>query len=70
MRAASLSAPLTIRMFGNLAAEVEVQELEAVLHAEQLQLLEPAQDLGDGQAELRAVAARSPASGRRRARRA
>ena len=36
----------------NLAAEVEVQELEAVLHPEHLELLEPAQDLGDGQAEL------------------
>ena len=59
-----------MRMFGNLAAEVEVQELEAVLHARELQLVEPAQHLGDRQAELRAIAARSPASGRRRAPRA
>ena len=43
----------------DLAAEVEVQELEAVLHAEHLQLLEPAQHFGDRQAELRAVAARA-----------
>ena len=41
----------------NLAAEVEVEQLEAILHAEQLQLVETAQDLGDGQAELRAIAA-------------
>ena len=43
---------------GDLAAEVEVEELEAVLHAARAQQLEPAQDLGDGQPELRAVAAR------------
>ena len=43
----------------DLAAEVEVQQLEAVLHAARLQLLEAAQDLGDRQAELRAVAARA-----------
>ena len=42
----------------NLAAEMEVQELEAVLHAVRLQLVEPLPHLGDGQAELRAVAAR------------
>ena len=36
-----------------------MQELEAVLHAERLELLEPAQHLGDGQPELRAVAARA-----------
>ena len=42
----------------DLAAEVEVQELEAVLHAVGLQLLEPLPDLRDGQAELRPVAAR------------
>ena len=48
---------------GDLAAEMEVQQLEAVLHAARLQLLEPAHDLGDGQAELRAEAARRlPAS--------
>ncbi len=47
----------------DLAAEVEVQQLEAVLHAALLQLLEAAQDLGDRQAELRAVAAgRLPAA--------
>ena len=44
---------------GDLAAEVEVQQLEAVGHAARLQLLEPAHDLGDRQAELRAVAART-----------
>ena len=58
MRAASLSAPLTMRMFGNLAAEMEVQELEAVLHAVRLQLVEALPHFGDRQAELRAVAAR------------
>ena len=41
----------------DLAAEVEVQELEAVLHAARLQLLEAAQHLGHRQAELRPVAA-------------
>ena len=55
---------------GDLAAEVEVEQLEAVLHAARLQLLEAAHDLGDGQAELRPEAAgRLPASAaaRRRA---
>ena len=48
---------------GNLAAEMEVQQLEAVLHAVRLQLVEPLPDLGDRQAELRAVAAgRLPAA--------
>ena len=47
----------------DLAAEVEVEQLEAVLHAALLQLLEAAQDFGDRQAELRAVAAgRLPAA--------
>ena len=42
----------------DLAAEVKVEQLEAVLHAARLQFLEPAQNLADGQAELRAIAAR------------
>jgi hypothetical protein len=42
---------------GDLAAEMEVQELEAILHVPGAQLLQPAHDLGDGQAELRAEAA-------------
>ena len=42
----------------NLAAEVEVQELEAILHAVGLQLFEPLPDFGDREAELRPVAAR------------
>ena len=42
---------------GNLAAEVKVQELEAVLHAEPLQVLESLQDLRNRQPELRPVAA-------------
>src|SRR5207244_2191295 len=41
----------------NLAAQVEMQELEAVLHPETLQLFEPAKHLGDGEAEFRAIAA-------------
>ncbi len=48
----------------DLAAEMEVEELEAILHAALLQLFEAAQDLGDRQAELRAEAARRlPAPG-------
>ncbi len=52
----------------DLAAQVEVEELEAILHAPRFQLLQPALDLGDRQAELRPVAARRlpaarPASG-------
>ena len=48
---------------GDLAAEMEVEQLEAVFHPALLQLVEPAQDFGDGQAELRAVAAgRLPAA--------
>ncbi len=47
----------------DLAAEMEVEQLEAVGHAAPLQLVEPLKDLGDGQAELRPVAGRSlPAS--------
>ena len=42
---------------GDLTAEVEVEELEAVLHANGLELFEALPDLGDGQAELRAVPA-------------
>ena len=37
---------------------MEVEELEAVLHAARLQLLQAAHDFGDGQAELRAEPAR------------
>jgi hypothetical protein len=58
MRAASFSAPFHDADVGNLAAEVEVQQLEAVLHAVRLELFEPLPDLGHGQAELGAVAAR------------
>ena len=43
---------------GDLAAEVKVQQLEAVFHAARLQFFEPAENLADGQAELRPVAAR------------
>jgi hypothetical protein len=42
----------------DLAAEVEVQELEAVLHAVGLEFLQTLADLGDREAELRAVPAR------------
>src|SRR5207237_10766848 len=41
----------------NLAAQMEVQQLEAVLHAERFQLTTPPEDLSDRQTELRAVAA-------------
>ena len=41
----------------DLAAEMEVEELEAVLHAARLELLEAAHDLGDREAELRPEAA-------------
>jgi hypothetical protein len=41
----------------DLAAQMKMQELEAVLHAPRLQLLETAKDLAHGQAELRAIAA-------------
>ena len=48
---------------GDLAAQVEVQQLQAVVHARALQLLERSQHFGDGQAELGAVAAgRLPAA--------
>ena len=43
---------------GDLAAEVEVEQLEAVFHAAALQFLEAAQDFADGQSELRPVAPR------------
>src|SRR5207253_5017541 len=41
----------------DLAAEMEMQELEAILHAAHAQLLEPAQHFRDGEAEFRTVAA-------------
>ena len=41
----------------DLAAQMKVQELEAVLHAERLELFEPLPHLGDGQTELGAIAA-------------
>ena len=50
---------LDVADVGNLAAEMEVQQLEAVLHAVLLQLFERAQDFADRQPELRAVAARA-----------
>ncbi len=43
---------------GDLAPQVEVQELEAVLHPVLLQFIETAQHFSDGEAELRAVASR------------
>ncbi len=47
----------------DLAAEMEMEELEAVLHAARLQLFEPAQNLSDREAELGPIAAgRLPAS--------
>ena len=42
---------------GDLAAEVEVEQLQAVLHAARLELVEAADDFADRQAELRAEAA-------------
>ena len=60
--------PLDDPDVGDLAAEVEVQQLEAVLHAERAQLVETAQHFGHRQAELRAVAAGAlpaPAAARR-----
>ena len=51
--------PLDDADVGDLAAEVEVQELEAVLHAAALELFQPTEDLGDGEPELRAIAARA-----------
>ena len=42
---------------GDLAAKVEVEELEAVLHAARLEFFEAAHDLGDRQAEFRPEAA-------------
>jgi hypothetical protein len=49
---------LDLADIGDLAAQVEVQQLEAIGHAEHLQLLQRAHGLGGGKAELRAVAAR------------
>ncbi len=43
----------------DLASEMEVQELEAVLHSLLLELVERAEDFGDRKAELRAVTARA-----------
>jgi hypothetical protein len=49
---------------GDLAAEVEVEECEAVLHAGGAELFEGAEGFGDGEAELGAVAAGGfPAAG-------
>ncbi len=42
----------------DLAAEVKVEQLEAVLHAACLQFLQAAQNLADREAELRAIAPR------------
>ena len=48
---------------GDLAAEMEVQQLDAILHADGLHLIQRLQGLADGQAELGAIAAgRFPAS--------
>ncbi len=49
---------------GDLAAQVEVQQLEAILHAERLQLFQRAQRLDRRQPELRPVAARRPPAAR------
>ena len=55
---------LDVADVGDLAAEVEVQQLQAVGHAARLQVLERLQHLGERQAELGAVAARRlPAAG-------
>ena len=43
----------------DLAAKVEVEQLEAVGHVAPLQLLEPFQDLANGETEFRAIAARA-----------
>ena len=48
-----------MRMFGIWLPRWKWSSLKQSCHAERLELLEPAQDLGDGQAELRAIAARS-----------
>ena len=42
----------------NLAAEMKMQQLEAVFHPAGLQLVQPFQDFSDGEAEFRPVAAR------------
>src|SRR5258706_4962198 len=52
----------------DLATEMEMEQLEAVLHASRLELLESADDFADRQAELRAEPARglpAPAPARR-----
>jgi hypothetical protein len=41
----------------DLAAEVEMQKLEAIFHARGLQFIEGAQRFGHGESELRSVAA-------------
>ena len=50
---------LDVANVGNLAAEMEVQELEAVLHAALFELFQGAEDFRDGEAELRAESARA-----------
>ena len=55
-RAASLSARDDADV-GDLAAKMEVQQLEAVFHAARAQFLETSQHLCHGETELRAVAA-------------
>ena len=57
---------LDVADVGDLAAQVEVQKLEAVGHVALLEVLERFEDLGQGQAELGAEAgARLPPARRR-----
>ncbi len=49
--------PLDDTDVGNLAAEMEVEQLQAVFHSPRLQLVEPLQNFGDREPELRAVSA-------------
>ena len=55
---------LDVADVGDLAAEVEVHQLQAIGHVALLEVLEGFQDLGQGQAELGAIAgAGLPAAG-------
>ena len=62
MRAASFKRRLDLADVGDLAALMEVQQLEAIGHAAALEFFQAAKNLADREAELRAIAARTTAS--------
>ncbi len=63
MRAPSITAAFDLPDVGDLAAEMEVQQLDAIFHANGLHLFERLQGFAHRQAELGAIAAgRFPAS--------